>query len=78
VKVIQKTIEVYRDGPVQGEFCTDGRTALPQQRKWNFSFQDHPDWLKREEPFEFDPDLQIVAASATAGQSKGGSTPQKP
>ncbi len=67
----QKTVQVYLDGPVPGESSPMGELhAQSSSGSEIFSFEYDSAWLKREDTFEFDPDLQLVTGPQYPAQTR--------
>ena len=71
MKSAQKTVQVYLDGPVPGQpFAMGELHAQSSSGSEIFSFEYDSAWLKREETFEFDPDLQLVTGPQYPAQTR--------
>ena len=71
MKSVQKTVQVYLDGPVPGQpFAMGELHAQSSSGSEIFSFEYDSAWLKREETFEFDPDLQLVTGPQYPAQTR--------
>jgi serine/threonine-protein kinase HipA len=71
VRGAQKTVEVHLDGSVPGESCLMGELhGQSGSGSEIFSFEYDPAWLKREDTFEFDPDLQLVTGPQYPAQTR--------